>query len=183
MLETKEFCFDVGDHDVAERVNEALDHIFQGHPLFYYDEELGMVPRIAGGYVTNRVQQFLHNPPIFSSSAAKVQSFLSGSRDLIARNSYLLLITDGGEANETVTSLWQYRNAANSGYATISAGHAADVGVSPVIAEHGVFDAHAAVGGPFEVEIPALREVINTLTPAGTTPTFRVYAMLEYLPV
>ena len=123
---------------------------------------------------------FRHAPG--SISADTVAYFSHGEeRALMFKRSHVILVTAGSDEDETVDSDWDYNTvAAPTTWTAIVAGATLDVGGSTLTAAALALQ-DGDSGSDLDVRVPAESVTRNTLDVAGTTPSFTVIAVGEYI--
>lgn len=125
---------------------------------------------------------FRHAPGVITADT--VAYFAVGETvGIMAKRSHLILVTAGTDEDETVDSDWHYNSvAAPTTWTAINLGATLDVGGSTLTAAAlALQDADA--GAELNVRVPAQAVVRNTLDVAGTTPSFNVVGLLEYITI
>lgn len=120
----------------------------------------------------------LWQAPIFAAGAAVSEYFaLPGDRPIQVKEIGYILFSAGADADETVTIDVDHSSDGFSVVEQVGAVSAAiDVGSTPTI----VAKDSAIVASEINERLPAGGVLRITLTPAGTTPTFRVYPFVTY---
>jgi len=97
------------------------------------------------------------------------------------KRSHVILVTAGSDEDETVDSDWDYNTvAAPTTWTAIVAGATLDVGGVTLTAAALALQ-NADAGADLNSKVPAESVTRNTLDVAGTTPSFDVVAVLEFI--
>lgn len=143
------------------------------------DAEGGLHPVLQGGTRDNDRNYFRHAPGAIT--ADNVNYWGTGSRPYMAKRSHLILVTAGSDEDETVDLDWAYNSdAAPTTWTAIVAGATIDVGGSTLTAAALVLQ-DADAGADLDIRVPAGVSTRGTLDVAGTTPSFTVIGLLEYI--
>lgn len=125
---------------------------------------------------------FRHAPGTIS---ADTTAYFSHGEEvaIVFKRSHVVLVTAGTDEDETVDSDWHYNTvAAPTSWASISAGATLDVGGATLTAAAFALQ-NGDAGVDLDVRVPAESVVRNTLDVAGTTPSFEVVAIGEYIAI
>ena len=125
----------------------------------------------------NQRNQWVWDAPVFADSNPKVEYFpLPADRASQAKSIGYMLHTAGGDADEVVSIDYDYTVDGTNFIQIGSVQASIDVGSTPTIAAK----AAAQLLSEINTRIPAGAVLRCTLTPAGTTPTFRLYPYIHF---